>query len=194
MWTAQAETLLDGRGLRFTIELDSSPAIFASVISGWQDDEGFRSLFNALLVNAPFAAFRWETPPVTNATMSWPFECVLLDNPSLARASSPKAFAEHFGMAEKSVVTFPNLGGDALLIVPCPLAEWSAYGHLGAFVRQAPDEQRHALWQAVGAAMAQKVGVRPIWLSTAGEGVPWLHIRLDSRPKYYAYRPYRDLA
>jgi hypothetical protein len=193
MWTAQREILLDSHGLRFTVELDSSPATFAAVMSGWQDDEGFRSLFNALLVDAPFTAFRWETPPVTNATMSRPFECVLLDSPGLARHPSPEAFAEHFGIAEGSVVTFPNLGGDALLIVPCPLAEWSAYGHVGAFVRQAPDEQRHALWQAVGAAMARRVGVRPIWLSTAGDGVPWLHVRLDSQPKYYAYRPYREL-
>ncbi|MGI9175867.1 MAG: DUF6940 family protein [Rhodothermales bacterium] len=25
-----------------------------------------------------------------------------------------------------------------------------------------------------------------MWLSTAGGGVSWLHVRLDSRPKYYA--------
>ncbi len=33
---------------------------------------------------------------------------------------------------------------------------------------------------------------RPIWLSTAGGGVAWLHVRLDSTPKYYGYAPYRD--
>ena len=33
---------------------------------------------------------------------------------------------------------------------------------------------------------------KPLWLSTAGGGVAWLHLRIDSRPKYYSHRPYRD--
>jgi hypothetical protein len=32
--------------------------------------------------------------------------------------------------------------------------------------------------------------MQPIWLSTAGMGVAWLHIRLDERPKYYSHKPY----
>ena len=67
----------------------------------------------------------------------------------------------------------------------------SAYGHLAAFVREAPQAQRHTLWQVVGAALDERIGVRPTWLSTSGLGVSWLHVRLDSRPKYYQYEPYR---
>jgi len=33
----------------------------------------------------------------------------------------------------------------------------------------------------------------PTWLSTAGGGVAWLHVRLDTRPKYYRYNPYRAI-
>ena len=33
----------------------------------------------------------------------------------------------------------------------------------------------------------------PVWVSTAGAGVSWLHVRLDDRPKYYGYQPYRNL-
>ena len=29
------------------------------------------------------------------------------------------------------------------------------------------------------------------WISTAGLGVPWVHVRLDRRPKYYQYDRYR---
>ena len=93
------------------------------------------------------------------------------------------------GKAE--VVTFANLGRDAILVVPCPVAEFSAYGHLAAFVRFAPEQQRHALWKSVGAAMAGRVGAKPVWLSTAGAGVSWLHVRLDDRPKYYGFGSYR---
>ncbi|MFY0533025.1 DUF6940 family protein [Nannocystis pusilla] len=30
-----------------------------------------------------------------------------------------------------------------------------------------------------------------VWLSTSGSAVPWLHVRLDARPKYYVFGPYR---
>ena len=34
----------------------------------------------------------------------------------------------------------------------------------------------------------------PTWVSTAGGGVAWLHVRLDSAPKYYTHRPYTRFA
>ena len=193
MWAVRSEELLSGRGRRLAVEQDSRPAAFEAVIDAWRHDSGFRSLFNSLLADTPFAAFRWETPPVTSTTVSRPFEFVLLDSPELLLPPNPEVFSGHFINAakEKHVVTFLNLGGDALLVVPCPLVEPSAYGHLGAFVRQAPEEQRHALWQAIGETMTRRVGARPVWLNTAGGGVPWLHVRLDDKPKYYVYRPYR---
>jgi hypothetical protein len=190
MWTARSEELADARALRFTIDLDSRPATVADVLRGWQRDADFRALFNALLAEAPYTAFRWETPAVTTTTLRKPFEFVLLDSPGLARHAEPEAFAEHFRRGEASIVVFPNLGGDAIMVVPCPVAEPSAYGHLAAFVRLAPELQRHALWQAVGEAMVRRVRVKPVWLSTAGAGVSWLHVRLDDRPKYYGFGPY----
>ena len=36
------------------------------------------------------------------------------------------------------------------------------------------------------------LGSQPLWLSTAGGGVDWLHMRLDKRPKYYRHLPWRD--
>jgi hypothetical protein len=29
------------------------------------------------------------------------------------------------------------------------------------------------------------------WVSTSGLGVPWVHVRLDERPKYFQFGPYR---
>jgi hypothetical protein len=192
MWTASSEKLEDGRGLRFAVACGSHPATVAEVIRGWQGDAAFRSQFNALLADAPYTAFRWETPAVTAATVAeQPFEFVLLDNPGLARRPDLEAFAEHFAGSQTGVATFANLSGDALLVVPCPVVEPPVYGHLAAFVRRAPELQWHALWQAVGEAMARRVGVKPVWLSTAGAGVSWLHVRLDDRPKYYGFAPYR---
>src|SRR5262249_15025941 len=156
------------RGLRFRLALSGRPATFTDVLGGWQGDAAFRSLFGSLLADVAYRAFRWETPPVTAATVARPFEFVLLDSPGLARDTDPDVFRDHLGGAREGVATFSNLGGDAVLVVPCPLAERSAYGHLAAFVRHAPERQRHSLWQAVAQAMTGRLGARPVWLSTAG--------------------------
>lgn len=195
MWTSRSEQLADGRVIRVAIDLDSCPVSYAQVLRRWQDDTDFRSMFIGLLADSPFSAFRWETRPITMATANRPFEFVLLDSPGLATSPDADAFAEHFrGVAQAGVVEFPNLGKDAIMVVPCPSGPLSAYGHIGAFVRQAPEPQKHALWELVGAAMQRRLGTKPVWLSTAGAGVSWLHVRLDDRPKYYGYALYRELA
>ena len=191
MWAFLREELPRGRGLRFAASLDGAPASFADAVRGWRDNADFRGLFNAALAESPFVAFRWETPGVTASSAARPFEFVLLDAPGLARRPDRWAFAEHFRDAER-VVTFPNLGGDAVLVVPCPVAGDSAYGHLAAFVREAPEHQRDDLWRAVGEAVEGRLGVKPVWVSTAGAGVAWLHVRLDDRPKYYAHARYAE--
>jgi hypothetical protein len=193
MWTVQIEQLTGGRGVRVTIDFDASPVSYAEVLRRWQIDPEFRSFFVRLLADLPFSAFRWETPPVSSANANRPFEFVLLDSPGLARAPDVDAFREHFrNEAQDGVVEFANLGKDAILVVPCPLGPVSAYGHLAAFTREAPEAQQHALWKLVGSAMQRRLGARPVWLSTAGAGVSWLHVRLDDRPKYYGYAPYRE--
>lgn len=175
------------------VDLDNRPVKFSEVLRCWQDDSAFREFFIGLLADCPFSAFRWETPPVTLATQDQAFEFVLLDSPELLTEPDVEAFAEHFGDTAGSddVVSFPNLNRDAILVVPCPIGPRSAYGHVAAFVREAPDDQKHALWRLVGEAMQRRLGPATIWLSTAGAGVPWLHVRLDQRPKYYGHAPYR---
>jgi hypothetical protein len=133
------------------------------------------------------------TPLATNARVARPFEFVLLVSSCLVRRLDREAFAEHFGApSEEGVVVFPSLGGDAIMAVPCPLTFVSAYGSIGAFVREAPETQCLALWRSVGEAMPRRVGAKPFWLGIAGGGVSWRHVHLDDRPKYFGYRPYRE--
>jgi hypothetical protein len=194
MWNAEWRKLPDGRGLWSSVDINSRSLTFAEVIRGWQKDPAFRTWFNSRLADVPFSAFRWEMPGVTSSTIdSRPFEFVVLESPGLNRPSDPHSFAKHFTESKTGVVTFPNLGGDAVMVVPRPVADASAYGHVAAFVRHAPATQQDELWLAVSTAMARRVGVRPVWLSTAGAGVTWLHVRLDDRPKYYGHEPYRKL-
>src|SRR3954471_6495811 len=99
MWTSRTEPLAEGRIIRVALDLDSSPISFAEVLRHWRCDAAFRSFFIAVLADAPFSAFRWETPPITTATAHRPFEFVLLDSPGLARKPDPDAFADHFSGA-----------------------------------------------------------------------------------------------
>jgi hypothetical protein len=189
MWEFHSEALPDCRGLYFRVLYNGHSATVEQVLDAMQSDAGFRSQFTSELAAIPYASFRWETPSVRMTTRNATWEFVALDSPGLARNPDRNAFADHFH-DEQDVVTFANLGGDATLVVPCPRTTDSAYGHLAAFVRSAPPDQQHALWQAVASAMRKRIGKKPVWLSTAGAGVSWLHIRLDDRPKYYGYAPY----
>ncbi|MEM8638250.1 MAG: hypothetical protein AAGG51_05535 [Cyanobacteria bacterium P01_G01_bin.54] len=208
MFTAQ-QTQIRDRIQQYQLQQQGRQLSVDEVLYLWDTNEPFCAFFSQLLAASPFRAYRWETPAVTvetgdcalrSAGGNRPFEFVLIDAPGLDRRVDPRPFQGYFTPDGHGVVTFNSLGGDALLVVPSPRSDHAAYGHLAAFIRQAPAEQQLALWQTVGRAMVEQMsdcalrsakGNRPLWLNTAGGGVAWLHVRLDSRPKYYRYDPYK---
>jgi len=192
MWTVQLHPL--GRQtIKATLSDSTGLLSFRHVIELWRDSESFRSFFTATLSQIPFEAFFWETPPVTRRTVDRVFECVVIESGALARLNpDTDPFSSQFTSRPfEPVLTFPNLGGDAILVVPAPLAHAAGYTHLARFLRQGPRGQVDALWRSVGVAMHDRLSDAPTWLSTAGMGVSWLHIRLDARPKYYRHGPYK---
>ena len=172
---------------------NNHPLPFSDVIVRWQHDEDFRASYIALLQQSPYPAFGWETPPVTTDSLDQDFQYALTNRPWLADRADPGPFQGYLTAAGPGARTaaFPNLGGDALLIIPLPgQGPQDAYAHLGSFLRAAPADQQHALWKRIGKETTSRLSSRPLWLNTAGGGVDWLHVRLDSRPKYYRYPPY----
>ena len=147
-----------------------------------------------MLAGSEFQAYFWELPAITLNTLDQPAEFVLMDAPALSRARVDSSPFEHTFAAAgtESVVSFANLSGDALLIAPRPIAALGTYAHLASFVRDAPASQIHALWQCVARALAGAISETPLWISTSGLGVIWLHVRLDQVPKYYTHAPYRS--
>ena len=203
MWQSKRKALESNRIQQVSIFRDGKQITYLEVIELWQQEESFREFFISLLADAPMSAYFWETPPITEATVERKFEFVLVDSPKLASIKpDPSDFRQHFKSTNRKVVTFPNLGNDALLVVPCPITDIPASTHLADFVREAPRSQQHLLWQtvgrsvshAVGLSLQQKLSRQPIWVSTSGLGVHWLHVRLDSRPKYYCYEPYKTVS
>ena len=187
------ETLNNESIHKYFILDNRKPISYAETLYFWQQSEDFRDFFISILAQSPFSAYRWETPAITRLIANQKFEFVLINSPRLARTPDTIAFAEHFTNDDDNdgIVIFKNLGKDAILVVPCPQIYPSAYGHLASFIRHAPDAQKHALWRNVGQIVEQQITHNPLWLSTAGGGVSWLHVRLDSYPKYYLFEPYK---
>lgn len=190
-YTCKIETLTRGT-IRYTPLADDTPIPFRRALELLQNDESFRTFFIQFLNDAPFIGYRWETPPITAATANRSFQFVLLDTPEIDRLPDSRSFAAHFKKAKSPhAVCFTNLGGDATLIAPLPQDPHAGYVHLAAMIRTAPREQVHALLQLVGTTTLAKLSAKPLWLSTAGMGVAWLHVRLDDRPKYYGFSDFK---
>jgi len=192
MWEAARETV--GRGERVRILREGAALAFGDALDALRGDEGFRAFLLAELAAAPYPAFFWETPPITREGLARPFEYVTIAAPGLdCVQADPRSFAAQLRAAPKgaTVTAFANLSGDARLTAPRPLGPLGCYAHLAAFLRGAPAAQQHDLLALTAAKAAEALSGRPLWISTAGLGVFWLHVRLDSRPKYYSHAPYR---
>jgi len=193
IWDAEIELSPGVR--KVSIIQDGQRLSYAKVIQAWAHEPLFTRYFSAILKASPFDAYFWETPPVTTETLNRTFEFVEVEGSILKQMpTNRQAFSEHFnGTKNHSVVSFANLGGDAQLVVPCPLSAVSEYPHLAEFLRNAPNQQIEALWQQVGLQAEKIVSDKKLWISTAGTGVAWLHIRFDTFPKYYSYAPYLNV-
>jgi hypothetical protein len=194
MWEPTIETIPGGQ--RYQILAEGRRLSFRTYFSLLEGNAAFAEWYTDLIAGTSLSAFFWEHPPVTRATLDQPMEFVLVESTALARLPpNPEPFREQFAREPDAiVVTFANLRGDALLVAPTPVASKKVYPHLAAFLRKAPRDQILAVWQAVGRATRQTLGTEPRWLSTAGLGVSWLHLRLDTRPKYYRHTTYKTAA
>jgi hypothetical protein len=173
------------------------PRSFRAFLAGLLGSRGARERFNAALAEVPLSAFAWECRPLSEQNLDAPLEMVAMESPALERAKpDPTPFLPFLRRAaEHAVTSFDNLGGDARLVVPVQAAADPCYTHLAVFVRGAPPGQQQAFWCEVARAVTTRLGEGrgPLWVSTAGLGVSWLHVRLDDRPKYYRYAPFRRI-
>ena len=181
---------------------------WASLLSDDSDDSnGHLHQFNDILKKTSMKAFFFETKGVTlqNSQIK-PFEFVLVESDYLYNFADAQQDADTFGdhlncvnnsdasSTTPAACVFPNLGGDSLLVAPTRLDKSAnnIYGHLGAFVRRAPQSQMVATWKLVLKSYLQRLSDAPVWFSTDGTGVAWLHFRFDPSPKYYDYTEFAN--
>lgn len=191
-WRIGETEILPGRGCRWTVYEHDAPLSFGRALALLADDPAFRAWFSDTLAASDLRAFRWETPPLTHARAGRAFEFALIEDRGLDRAPDEAAFAPYFRENGDPVRAIPNLNRTSELIVPRGIAASHVYSHLAAFLRGAPADQVDALWRCVAETTLRRLSDRPLWLSTAGAGIAWLHVRVDPVPKYYAHRPYRE--
>lgn len=152
------------------------------------------------------SAYFWECIPVSKNTLNKPFEFVKTKSTTLNTMTQDwSRFQEHIDRSDSPEATsFSNLGGDSTLVIPIPKRghRWSCthydneirdYKNLRMFLKEADLEQWNSFWQEVGKKMSESLeeSDAPKWLSTHGLGVPYLHVRIDNRPKYYSFDKYR---
>jgi len=197
---------------RKSTDSDGDYLTWGEVIDLWIEDEVFREAWLASFHESVGGKARdraqdyyWECAPVSASALDARYEHVIKDRHPQGDIFDTNAFAEHFGAARehgKDVAVFANLGGDATLVAPLPDAFSRGFeragGCIASFVRVhdevgAPARVVHELVRAVGVEVrrALRRTGEPVWLSTNGDGVSWLHVRIDERPKYYTHGPYR---
>lgn len=192
MWETKVK-ILDNDILQFTILGNNIPLTFRNWTTLVNTSEDFILFFTDTLNKSNFSAFFWEVKPVSIMTWDTPFEFVLINSNLLSKKNADiRSFDEYLNINE-SIVSFKNLRGDASLVVPNQLKEKACYAHLAIFLRDAPEQQIIDLWKKVANEFESKINDKPIWLNTAGLGVPWLHIRIDTRPKYYKFQRYKSI-
>lgn len=177
-------------GVSLDAQSDGAPLSRRGFFEALRDSATFRLAMSETLLSLSMPAMAWETAPLSRANAERPMRQLVLPHPALARAE-PDAhpFDEHIasGAGTDRVVWFENFGHDARLVVPCAAQKNARFGHLASFLATARPTQRDALWQLVGQLACEHLARTdaPVWVSTAGMAVAWLHVRLDLRPKYY---------
>jgi len=164
---------------------NGAPMSYQEWIDKMKTSEEFVDEWIEALRESEYDAYFWEVGPANSHRLNLPIEFVLVESTSLLQLKPDRyTFDQHFQKG-RPVVSFPNLGGDAQLVVPSPIAsDLNTYAHLANFVRKAPHDQVVSFWMSVADNYERLIGVETKWLSTAGLGVSWLHVRIDSRPKY----------
>ena len=180
-------------GARIKIQKGKEFLSFREVFEFWQFQPNFIDFYVKSLISLDVKAFHWEHPAVKIDFLDKTYECMILKTNGFEKRSiNETAFADYIHANSYSEV-FYNLGKNAKLVVPTQKIYSEVYKHIGSFIRLAPKIQIHEQFQKLGKSVLDEVlEGKLIWLNTAGLGVIWLHMRLDTRPKYYKTMRYKN--
>ncbi len=185
-------TIIDPLGITVTWD-----RVLRGLISG---NKRYLLLFSADKLIRGLKAVFFECNPVNlEGLKNTIFQCSITRSTELERKRNPnkKTFSKYFSNPKGKYTTyFDNLSGDATLVVPLPtvnVKNKSAFIHLANYLRDAPKPAVNEIWEIVAKQMFERLTTfdKPIWLSTSGLGVPWLHFRISDKPTYYRTKEFK---
>jgi len=159
-----------------------------------EENKAFVNIIKEAILSTNFKAVFFNCPPVTRDDLNNVFEVAILNAPDLYDINTDvNTFGDKF-KGKTMVTAFANLSGDSLMVCPIPLEDQKheIYSSLGPFLRSAPIDQQTAFWALIGNELFTLISKRRVWLNTAGGAISFLHMRLDSKPKYYKYRKFMN--
>jgi hypothetical protein len=136
--------------------------------------------------------YRWITSPVTSMNQNVQQEFIQDTKLPTSDQADASAYLDKFNNPSnlynyRNVSMFYNPTKDAILVVPDPKPQQTpTYATLRDFVEMAPEDEQKNFWKVVVKAIQK--GLKKwgkVWVNTHGHGVPYLHVRIDSTPKYY---------
>jgi hypothetical protein len=129
--------------------------------------------------------FQWNTSVLRNDGNS-KFNEKFKTNKELPKTQSSKSFREYIVKStNKYVISFKNPSKDTLLVIPTP-RPGKNYATIKDFCDNAPIVQQKEFWMAIAKlARTQMKKENTVWVSAHGLGVPYFHIRICNKPKYY---------
>ncbi|MGK0388424.1 MAG: hypothetical protein ACI94Y_001153 [Maribacter sp.] len=180
------------QGARIRIEQKNKLLTFREVFNYWQTSTNFIEFYIDSLIALNYDEFFWEHPALKEEYLDKSYEFIVQKSISFSKRNVDENAFSNYINSDKQVAVFDNLGRNAKLIVPTKKIPIDTYKHMGNFIRNAEKIQIIEQFNQLSKAILSEVGAgRLIWVSTAGLGVIWLHMRLDSRPKYYRTNSYK---
>lgn len=180
--------------IRFKLKQEDQFLSFQKVFDLWRESSEFTCFYVSLLEEGEYSGLFWEHPPLTLIDLNQDYECIIYRTHAFDKKSVDEDAFKDFISSNHLITSFPNLGKNAMLIAPTKQNEAACYKHFGIFLQQAGKEQILALFQEIGKLTLEQINEKEqIWLNTSGMGVFWLHIRLDTIPKYYKTKRYKEI-
>jgi hypothetical protein len=153
----------------------------------WRDKINDWTNFNILKYPKNIESrFFFETS-FCNKDMDNEYEEIFIENNSLNNMYQDYTnFLEYIKSSKnKYVVSFPNLSGDSILIIPIPRKN-KDFTTIKDFIDNSSITHQKFFWKKVAKEINKiLINNEKIYVSTHGLGIPYFHLRLDKYPKYY---------
>ena len=137
-------------------------------------------------------SFFWETSCVTKSLSTEYKEKYIENNELHKMKQNYQSFAKKINASQhKDVLSFFNLSKTSLLVVPKPRSN-KKFTTLKQFMDNATEKQQKVFWRKVVSCIHKMLKTHDkVWVSTHGRGVPYLHVRIDTVPKYYLTKQFK---